>query len=183
MDRKVAPFRALPSFLCPPCPPAHHYNAGHPPPTPPLQHTDTYIKTHTHTPCPAPWGTQARVGAGVGFPDYLSRFQQMVEELSSWGHTALLPNSPSPSHKPECSSISLPFSFSPKWPQDQILFLLSGPPKNPSRTSSRAGPDPQLLNSVRTLEQIMPSDFLTPFLELDEEFCKVRAMHGKLWNS
>lgn len=26
----------------------------------------------------------------------------------------------------------------------------------------------------------MPSDFLTPFLELDEEFCKVRAMNGKL---
>lgn len=50
----------------------------------------------------------------------------------------------------------------------------------PPQPSSTVWSDIQLFDSARTLERIMPSDFLTPFLELDEEFCKVRATNDKV---
>lgn len=80
----------------------------------------------------------------MGFPNYLSRFQQMVEELSSQGLLWL--------------------------PQPQ-----TSAPAGTHRSASSSGCPATVLSGPRksVLEQIMPSDFLTPFLELDEEFCKV----------
>ncbi|KAK2913088.1 hypothetical protein Q8A73_007201 [Channa argus] len=51
-------------------------------------------------------------------------------------------------------------------------FSLDPEAFRPPEPFSTVGSDIQLLYSARTLEQNMPSDFLTPFLELDEEFCK-----------
>lgn len=64
-----APFRG------PPCPPAHQYNAG-PLPQPPHTHSCTFTHINTHSLPPE------NAGRG-GFPNYLSRFRQMVGELSS----------------------------------------------------------------------------------------------------
>lgn len=74
MGRKVDLFRG-----CPPCPPAHHHNAGLPP-TPSLTHspsaqppplpcdTDTHINAHTPWPAGPPRNRGGRVGGWVGFP-------------------------------------------------------------------------------------------------------------------
>lgn len=185
------------------------------PPSTPLQcrtpspPTHTHINTHS---LPCPLRNTGRGGCvWVGFPNYLSRFQQMVKELSSWGsrcsfplsqRTWLLHFSPFPFPKDSgASSFSSPdhlkktferpnwnlkfcpdpqtFSLSSQLPKDQTVHLasFSSDPETfcPPQRSSTVGSDIQLLHPARTVEQIMPSDFLTPFLELDEEFCKVRA--------
>lgn len=49
------------------------------------------------------------------------------------------------------------------------LLLEQTAPRPPPAALQPCSRDPK--KSV--LERIMPSDFLTPFLELDEEFCKV----------
>lgn len=65
------------------------------PPSTPLQcrtpspPTHTHINTHS---LPCPLRNTGRGGCvWVGFPNYLSRFQQMVEELSSWGSRCSFP--------------------------------------------------------------------------------------------
>lgn len=148
--------------------------------------TQTLTLMHTHSGRPAPWGTEE---GGWVSPDYLSRFQQMVEELSSWDHTALLSSLPhlkSPTSPPPKQFLFLPFlvpassrirhpSFTlvtQKHPSSNIPF--------PKCWTRPPHPSCGSLAESRTLEQIMPSDFLTPFLELDEEFCKVRVSKKRI---
>lgn len=176
MGRKVASFSSLLSFLCPPCPPAHRYNAG---PLP--QHTHTL--THTQLPALPPEEHRQGVGVyGVGFP-------QLFKQIPADGPETFLLDS-------RCSLSQLPVSFTSDlqraklksrrfFPVPQTSSLSSQLPKHQtfwtqklfvlSHPSSSVGSDIQLFHSARTVQRTMPSDFLTPFLELDEEFCKVRA--------
>lgn len=104
MAGKVASFSPPPLFLCPPCPPAHHYNAGPLPPTPDT-HINARSHTFTHTPCPR---EDTGGGGRRGFPNYLSRFQQMVgnflqglQLLQDLGSSTHVVSSEPPSSDPE----------------------------------------------------------------------------------
>lgn len=77
-----------------------------------------HINTHTHPSRPPP---EPQAGGWVGFPNYLSRFQQMVGELSSRGHLALPPNFSSPSQQ----TWLLFNSFLLNPPQKQTFTFLS----------------------------------------------------------
>lgn len=177
MGRKVDLFRALPPS------PSTPSQCGTPPsPSWALPcDTDTHINAHTLWPASPLRNRGGREGRWVS-PDYLSRFQQMVEELSSWDHTAHLSSLPylkNPTSPPPPPSKTIPLSPLPRSSkfQDQKPFFYTIPfPKcwtRPPRPSCGS------LAESRTLEQTMPSDFLTPFLELDEEFCKVRVSKNK----
>lgn len=135
MGRKVDLFRALPPS------PSTPSQCGTPPsPSWALPcDTDTHINAHTLWPASPLRNRGGREGRWVS-PDYLSRFQQMVEELSSWDHTAHLSSLPylknptSPPPPPPKPFLFLPF-----------LVPASSRIRNPSFTlspSPSAGPDP-----------------------------------------
>lgn len=119
-----------PRLSVPTLPPSTPLQCRTPSPSPTPQHTHTLAHINTHTPCPAPWRTQAGGCEWVGFPNYLNRFQQMVEELSSWGHVA---------HSPKyCLLCNGP---------DRLHISLPSLPKKLSQLLEQAKGSPQTVNS------------------------------------
>lgn len=83
MAGKVASFRAPPPFCALPAP-QHTITMQDPSPKPDT-HINARSHTLTHTPCPR---ENTGVGGWMGFPNYLSRFQQMVKNFLQGGAVA-----------------------------------------------------------------------------------------------
>ena len=168
-----------PRLSVPTLPPSTPLQCRTPSPSPTPQHTHTLAHINTHTPCPAPWRTQAGGCEWVGFPNYLNRFQQMVEELSSWGHVALSSqilvcsatdltastflSLPSPKTSLNCwnKQRDLPrqtvnsFSVTPKTRRCLALHLPFTSAVCPPQQSSTVGSDIQRLNPAGTVNHAL----------------------------
>lgn len=160
MGRKVASFSSLLLFLST-LPPSTLLQCKDPLPQPPRHLTPTHINTHSP---PGPLKTTS-MGEVGGSP-------QLFKQIPADGrgtfllesHRALRPPPllTGPDHVSSPQKPPSPPGPTPLWPPNNRPGLL--PPVDPE-LSSIEGP---------AADRNMPSDFLTPFLELDEEFCKVR---------